>query len=471
MRRVTGAAALGYVVLAAIENMGLLGTPGLGAPAAEVRAAHADTALGVVTTTAGALSLACYVAFAALLARRWLPAALGAAALAAGGVLLAALLLAGGDPGLHDASLTLRYLAGPPMAVFLAGASGAMPRPLRLAARGVAVPLALTPLALVSFELGAQLAFATYAAWIWGAGLWLAVGGVRFVRRAAFLMLVLAAGLVGVALLAVPGATGAFFAWGLRPAGLAAFAGGVYVGSALVYAAGLRASQRQAQPLVVAAVVLSVSVLAATFAHVEVFDFGRLQAWAWVTLFAAFGATTTALAVTGPWRREPGPALPVPARGLLAAVAAALLAAGVALWLDPAAYDLPPLGGRFAGSWAAMLATLAAWPAVRGRRDEARLPALALVAVPAGALVAALRTLGDADPLYIAALTALMAAGAATLGTLRSPRSAVVADPLVERAPTAEEPVDPRIAVGRDLVGAGQPHPHVHGLPVRQQTP
>ena len=62
MRRVTGAAALGYVVLAAIENMGLLGAPGLGAPAAEVRAAYADTALGIVTTAAGALSLTCYAA-------------------------------------------------------------------------------------------------------------------------------------------------------------------------------------------------------------------------------------------------------------------------------------------------------------------------------------------------------------------------------------------------------------------------
>jgi hypothetical protein len=268
---------------------------------------------------------------------------------------------------------------------------------------------------------------------------------------------------VGVALLAVPEATGAFFAWGLRHAGLAAFAGGVYVGSALVYAVGLRASRRHAQPLVLAAVVLSVSVLAATFAHLEVFDFDRLQAWAWVALFAAFGATTTALAARGPWRREPGPALAAPARGLLGAVVAALLAAGVALWIDPAAYGLPPLGGRFAGSWAAMLATLAAWPAVRGRRDEARLPALALVALPAGALVAALRTLGDADPIYVVALTALMASGAAVLRA--------VAHPLVERAPAAEEPVDSRVTVGRDLGGAREPHPYMHRVPVRQPAP
>ena len=72
MRRITGAAALAYVVLAAIENMELLGLPGLGAPAAEVRAAYADTALGVVTVSAGALSLLAYVVFAAALRPRWL---------------------------------------------------------------------------------------------------------------------------------------------------------------------------------------------------------------------------------------------------------------------------------------------------------------------------------------------------------------------------------------------------------------
>ena len=444
MRRATGAAALGYVVLAAIENMGLLGAPGLGASDAEVRAAYADTALAVVTTTAGALSLASYVAFAALVAPRRLPAALAGALLAAAGVVLVALLVAGGDPALYDASLALRYLAGPLMAVFLAGAAGAMPRPLRLAAAAVALPLALTPLALASFELGAQLAFGAHAAWIWAAGLWLAVGGPGFVRRAAFLMLVIAAGLVGLALLAVPDATGAFFAWGLHPAGLAAFAGGVYVGSALVYASGLRASRRQAQPLVVAAVVLSVSVLAATFAHLEVFDFDRLQAWAWVALFAAFGATTTALAVTGPWRRETGPALPPWVRVLLGAVATALVVTGVALWVDPAAYELPPLGGRFAGAWAAMLATLAAWPAVRGRRDEARLPALALLALPAGALVAALRTLGDPDPLYLLGLAGVMATGAAVLGGRRGGHAMLVPHGGVVVTVPAPEQLGPR---------------------------
>jgi hypothetical protein len=235
-------------------------------------------------------------------------------------------------------------------------------------------------------------------------------------------MLALAAGAVGVALLIVPGATGTFFAWGLEPASLAAFAGGVYVASAVAYAIALRAPHREAHALVVAAFVLSVSVLASTLAHLEVFDFGRLQAWAWVALFAAFGTVTCVLAVRGPWWPAPGPRLPRWTRLLLGATASLLGGIAVALWIDPASFSLPPLGGRFAGSWAAMLATLAAYPALSGRRREARLPALALVALPAGALVAAART--GADPGYLLALGLLAAVGAAVLAVSEVPGGA-----------------------------------------------
>ena len=59
-----------------------------------------------------------------------------------------------------------------------------------------------------------------------------------------------------------------------------------------------------------------------------------------------------------------------------------------------------------------MLAVLAGWGAALGRRDEARLPALALIALPAGAFAAALRT-GELDAAYVAALAALATLGAA----------------------------------------------------------
>jgi hypothetical protein len=416
MRRITGAAALAYVVLAAIENMELLGLPALGATATEVRAAYADTALGVVTVTAGALSLLAYVVFAVSVRPRRLWPAFAGAGVALAGVAAAAWLVGGGDESLFDLQLQLRYLAGPLMGLFLIGAAGV---PLRRLAIVVSVPLFFTPLALTGVELPAQLAFASHAAWLWLAGLWLCCGSVR---QAAFLMLALAAGAVGVALLIVPAATSTFFAWDLQPASLAAFAGGVYLASAAVYAVALRAPAREAHALVVAAVVLSVSVLTGTLAHLELFDFGRLQAWAWVALFAAFGTVTCVLAVRGPWWPAPGPRLPLWARGLLGVAASLLAGVALALWIDPSAFSLPPLGGRFAGSWAAMLGTLAAYPALSGRRREARLPALALVVVPAGALVGAART--GADPGYLLALAALIVAGAAALSVSEAPGGA-----------------------------------------------
>jgi hypothetical protein len=435
VRRITGAAALAYVVLAAIENMELLGMPRLGASDAAVETAYADTALGVVTVSAGALSLLCYVAFALLFRPRWAWAAVAGAGLAGAGVAAAALLVAGGDPALFDLQLQLRYLAGPLMAVFLIGAA---PRGLTWV---VAAPLLLTPLALTGFELPAQLAFAAHAMWFWLAGLGLIGGGLR---RAAFLMLVIAAGLVGMALLVVPDATGVFFAWGLQPAPLAAFAGGIYVASAIVYAVALRAPAGESRGLVIGAVVLSVSVLASTLAHLDVFDFGRLQAWAWVALFAAFGAATLVLAARGPWWPLPGPRLPVWARLLLGAVAALLAGVGAALWIDPEAFSLPPLGGRFAGSWTVMLASLAGWAALTDRRREARLPALALVALPVGALVAAART--DADPAYVLALALLALVGAAVLSVTEAP------DAAARRARAARTP-GPRSRPARPIPG------------------
>jgi hypothetical protein len=409
LRLLAGAAGLGYLVAAAVENMEVLGAPLLGASDAAIRAAHADLALGIVTTAAGALSLALYVVWAFAMRRRW--AAVGAvgAALAFLGVLANAVVLAGGEPWLYELMLYLRYAAGPFMAVFLVAAASATP--LRTLALVVAAPLALTPLAMTGrLQAAAALAFSAHALWIWLASLWLLCGGVEraeLARRAAFLMLVVAAGAVGLALLIVPGATGSFFAWTLNPPPLAAFAGGVYVGSAVVYAVGLRSGATRS--LVVAAVVLSVSVLTATLIHLEVFDLSRLQAWAWLVLFASFATVTGVLALR---RRPPASSVPLSpaARAVFATAAAGLAVAGVALWADPAAFGLPPLGGRFAGSWTVMLAVLAAWPAIAGRRDEAALPALALIALPAGALVAAART-GTGDPLYLLALGALVVAG------------------------------------------------------------
>jgi hypothetical protein len=82
-------------------------------------------------------------------------------------------------------------------------------------------------------------------------------------------------------------------------------------------------------------------------------------------------------------------------------------------------FELPPMGGRFAGAWLALLAVAAGWVVVRDRAQEAWLAALALVTVPAGALLGALRNLSDLRPgpaaAYIVALLLLMATGVAVL--------------------------------------------------------
>ncbi len=469
IRRGVGAAGLGYVLGAAIENMAILESPLIGSPVADIRAAYADQALVVVTSVAGALALLSYVAFAVGVfglvrgtgrrVERWALVALvgGVAgpALAAIGLAATGPLVGGAGQGLSDDTtrslfevyLYARFIAGAAMATFLLGTglaairSQALPAWLARVACGIAIPLALTPLAAFtsdpSLQVAAAVAFGLHSLWILLVSLWLTVGQdlplAIVVRRAAFLMLVLAAGLVGIALLAVPGSSGEFFSWGLEPTPLAAFAGGVYVGSASVYAAALVAPWREVRGLVIGAVVLSISVFAVTIAHLEVFDFHRLQAWAWVVLFAAFALITSALLVVAPHEEDqtPGPTLEPWARAALAVIAALLAALAVALWVDPTGlaslspYALPPLGGRFAGSWIAMLAVLSGWAALRNRRDEARLPALCLVALPAGALLAALRTISEFDASggtlgYVAVLTLLAALGAAIAASTRA---------------------------------------------------
>jgi hypothetical protein len=453
VRRIAGLAALAYVAGVGIENMEVLDSPTLGSSVDDILAAYEDQAFAIVTHAAGALALVAYVVFVFALfglvrhdgwAIAGLVGGVGGPLLAAVG-LAASSALAGDPTGfgddtadtLHEIYLRARMVAGPFTALFLIGMgtaalrAQALPRWLVLSGYAIAVPLVFTPLGGEAdpLEAGVGIAFGLDTLWVLAVGLLLTIGENAplqvFVRRAAFLVLAIAAGLVGIGLIAAPGATGTFFAWGLGPEPLAAFAGGVYVGAAALYAAALPQPWRQVQGLVVGAVVLSVSVLVVTLTHTDQFDFDRLQAWAWVVLFVLFSATTTWILVTGSDEpASPGGPLPAWARIASGAVAIALGVLALALWIDPTGlagpspFQLPPLGGRFAGSWVALLATLAGWAAVRNDVEQARLPALGLVLLPAGALVAALRTIGDLEPAgaaagYLAAAVALVAIGAA----------------------------------------------------------
>ena len=263
-----------YAAAAAIENMGLLEAPTLASPVADVRASYEDQSLALVTSLAGALELVAYCVFAVALfgllrererrGEAW--SFLAQVGGVAGPVVAAVGRGAGRDgrprrrrrsgPGRRRGRHSVRPLAD--RADALGGLPGAVHgrrRALRSALAGAAerlawyacaaaLPLAIAPVAAFAAEdaaqVAARVAFSLQALWIFLTSFWLALadgsGRVAFVRRCAFLLLVLGAGLVGIALVLVPGATVEFFAWGLGPEPLAAFAGGVYVGSAVVYA-------------------------------------------------------------------------------------------------------------------------------------------------------------------------------------------------------------------------------------------
>jgi hypothetical protein len=466
-RRVAGVAGLAYVAGVGIENMEILEAPTFGSSAADIRASYEDQAFTAITATAGALALVAYCIFAIALIHHlrgsertrepWvllaLVGGLGGPAVATVGTVANYLLL--GDGGLSsedtrslfDVYLSTRMVGGVFVAMFLLGVgiaarrSGLLPRSLAWSGIAIAVPIAFAPIAAITeehaLEVAVSVVFGLDTLWIFLVSLWLvladAIPATTFLRRAAFLVLVIAAGLVGIGLLAAPGATGQFFAWDLEPEPLAAFAGGVYVGAAGVYATVLAKPWIEVRGFVVGAIVLSVSVLTITLTHLDIFDFDRLQAWAWVVLFASFSLVTIGLLVGG--GAEDGSvvdARPPPwARAVLACVALLLGGLAVALWVDPTGlvgpspFGLPPLGGRFAGSWIALVAVLAGWGALENGREQARLAALAVLCLSAGALVAAVRTLSDLEPAgataaYIAALALLVVCGAAVLAASRA---------------------------------------------------
>jgi hypothetical protein len=458
------------VVGVAIENMEVLEAPTIGSSAAEIRTTYADQTFGVVTSFAGVLALLAYGVFAASLftlvrgedrrAEGWalvgLVGGIAGPVLAGAGAATNAILVANSGGGLSDdvtralfdLHLIAQIIAGVFIAMFLAGMGIAALRtrglPPLLAAAGIAIGavIVFSPVAALTdshvLQVAVTIAFGIDTLWIFLVAMWLALAEgiphVVFLRRAAFLLLAVAAGLVGIGLVAAPGATGKFFAWGLGPEPLAAFAGGVYVGSAVLYAVAIPRPWQEVRGLVAGAVLLSVSVLIVTLTHLDQFDFDRLQAWAWVVLFAGFALVTIWILVTGGEENLPAPSEPLVmwVRSALALVAALLGLLAVALWIDPTGlgdsspFDLPPLGGRFAGSWIALLALLTGWAAARNTREEAWLPALGLVTLPAGALVAALRTIEDHDPAapYIVALVALISVGLlATRATRPAARS------------------------------------------------
>ena len=240
---------------------------------------------------------------------------------------------------------------------------------------------------------------------------------------AAAIIVATAAGIVGAIMLIAPSSTGRYFAWPLGPRALAALVGGFYVVSAPVFAYAGRRSAVEVRGLAAAVLAFTIPTLAATYLHRDAFDFDRLFAMAWVVLFIASPVTFALLLWTGRQAQAPSgdPRIHPAARIVLAALAAAF--AGLAVWFwvttsGPVPFEVAPLGARFLAAWLAFFAILAAWPAARPTRLEARVPLLALIAYGIGGLLAAAVHPGDLGPGaagYLAGLLIMVAVPALVL--------------------------------------------------------
>ncbi len=218
-----------------------------------------------------------------------------------------------------------------------------------------------------------------------------------------FAIVVVAAGVSGIALLVAPASTDRYFSWTLRPPAAAALIGGFYLASTVVFAWGLTLPRRQARALLVGVLGLAVPTLVLTLVHDEVFDFGRPQAIAWLILFLVAPVSASLLLALGPKPARSSTAVPGWCRAVLALVAVALVALAVAIWLDAtrdevlawSPVDLIRLTGTYLGAWCSFLAALCGWAAATGRWDEGRVAYVTLAVASAGAAVAFLRSVGD----------------------------------------------------------------------------
>jgi hypothetical protein len=465
LRRATAAAGIGFVVLAGIESLDILGAPGPDGPASAVVEAYtANHALLVVTTVCGALSLVAYVLFAAGLTRLvrdagargawpWLLLAAGIGGPLLGGIGQAAqfVLVSRGtegirdDPegalGLHAFDLRIQAAGAILIALLLLSAGVAGRRTGALPGWATGAALVLSPVlavaAVVALASGGAAkgalvpALALHALWVLAVSAYLLIDtweparGDRPSMTLARLMygaVAVAAGLSGIALLAFPSTTADWFAWGLAPVPLAALIGGFYLASSVIYGLGARAGWRAGRVLAIGILALSVPIFVATLVDLEVFDMGRLPAWTWVILFGVFGPAALLVlagqrdAGVGP---EPDRPLGTAVRAGLLVFAVPLLAVAVALWSDPVGADAwlpyapPSLSGRVLGTWAFLLAAVAGWSAVRGLVGEAWPALVALALFPLCALIAAARAFPDLQEdgrgLYFAVLVAWLA--------------------------------------------------------------
>ncbi len=227
--------------------------------------------------------------------------------------------------------------------------------------------------------------------------------GASGILRAVFVGMALLSAVAGVLLVAIPGSTASFFAWGLGPPPLAAVAGGFFIGAALAFAVCSTRVDVAGRGLCLLGIVFAIPTLGYTLINKAVFDFGRWQALLWLVVFAALSLLFVVLPFVGGWRLAgTGPGLPAWARAVLFLLVVAGAGGAIALWIDPVGSSAwlpfvpPPLGGRFLGVWSMAVAFACLWAAIRPAQ-EADPFVFTASALLLGAIVGTLRAFGDLE--------------------------------------------------------------------------
>ena len=283
----------------------------------------------------------------------------------------------------------------------------------------------------------------------------------RAVRR----LLVVAAVLVflaGVQLFVFPFRTGEWFAWTIDSPMTAVFLGASYWSAVGLELTAARAATWAGARIAIPAVFVFTTVtMVVTLVHLDRFHLEstqqlgtRVVTWAWLAVYAVVPVlmVLAVLAQRGRSVAVPAPSgLPTAVRVALVAIAAVLLALGLALLVDPAAADgawpwaLTPLTGRAVGAWLVGLGIAAAH--ARLLDDVVSLRPLAITGVAFGLLqaVALLRHGGEVawdEAVAHGYVAMLVAVAAVSLWALLASTAASVPGPPRHggRAPDAGPP-------------------------------
>ena len=206
--------------------------------------------------------------------------------------------------------------------------------------------------------------------------------------------------IAGILLFVGAAETDRFFSWTIEPPLTAAFLGAAYWAACvlLTWAARQRswARARTALPPVF---VIAVLLLVATLIRLDKFDLDSVFGWFWLVVYIVVPPLVVYLVVEQTRRegrvpRERARPLPLLARGLLAAQAAALLALGGALYVIPGTADalwpwtLTPLTAEAIGAFLIGFGAAAAYALLEDDLELLRGPALAYAVLGALELAA-----------------------------------------------------------------------------------